>query len=81
MSEGLLESLARHEVPPVPAGLNKRVHQRLNRALLAVHLVDLVLRVLPGLAFEFARAVGHFLKVSLTGRFETRRGDGSREAP
>ncbi|MBI3862222.1 MAG: hypothetical protein HY290_10035 [Planctomycetia bacterium] len=81
MPEGLLESLARREVPPVPADLNKRVHQRLNRALLAAHLVDLVLGVVPCLAAEFVRALGYFLKVSLTGRFESRRGDGSREAP
>jgi hypothetical protein len=81
MAKTLLETLAEREVPPVPAGLNKQVHQRLNRALLAGHLVDLVLRAVPCLAVEFLRAVGHFLQASLTGRFESRRGDGSREAP
>ena len=81
MPRTLLESLAEREVPPVPAGLNKRVHQRLNRVLLAGHLVDLVLEVVPGVAVEFLRAVGHMWLASFTGRFETRRGDGSREAP
>lgn len=81
MAKGLLESLAEREVPPVPANLNRRVHERLNRALLVSHLVDLTLGGLPYLAVHFIRAVGHLFVVSLTGRLESRRGDGSREAP
>ena len=81
MAKGLLESLAEHEVPPVPADLNRRVHERLNRGLLVSHLVDLTLGGLPFLAVHFCRAVGHLLFVSFTGRFESSRGDGSREAP
>jgi hypothetical protein len=81
MAHGLLESLAERDVPPVPADLNRRVHARLNRALLVAHLIDLTLGVLPCLAVHFCRAVGHLLVVSFTGRFESSRGDGSRETP
>ena len=81
MATGLLESLAEREVPPVPADLNRRVHERLNRALLVSHLLDLTLGGLPYLAVHFCRAVGYLLVVSFTGRFESSRGDGSREAP
>lgn len=69
MAKGLLESLAEREVPPVPADLNRRVHERLNRALLISHLADLTLGCLPCLAVHFCRAVGHLLMMSFTGRF------------
>ena len=81
MAIGLLESLAEREVPPVPVDLNRRVHERLNRALLVSHLVDLTLGGLPYLAVHFCRAVGHWLVVSFTGRFESSRVDRPREAP
>ncbi len=81
MPKGLLESLAEREVPPVPADMNRQVHGRLNRVLLVTHVVDLALGGLPFLAVNFCRAVGHLFAVSLTGRFESSRGDGSREAP
>jgi hypothetical protein len=70
MAQVLLESLAEREVPPVPADLNRRVHERLNRALLVSHFVDLTLGGLPFLAVHFFRAVGHLLVVSLTGKFD-----------
>jgi hypothetical protein len=81
MAKGLLESLAEREVPPVPADLNRQVHERLNRALLVSHLIDLTLGGLPYLAVHILRAVGHLLLVSFTGRFESSRGDGPREEP
>ena len=81
MAQSLLESLAEREVPPVPADLNRRVHERLNQALLVSHLIDLTWGGLPFVAVHFFRAVGHLLVVSLTGRFESSRGDGSRDVP
>jgi len=81
MAQGLLESLAEREVPPVPADLNRRVHERLNRALLVSHLIDLTLGGLPYLAVHFCRAVGHLFVVSFTGRFESSRSDRPRETP
>ena len=81
MANGLLNTLAEHGVPPVPAELNERVHQRLNRALLAAHLVDLALGAVPYLAVHFLRGVAHLIGTTYTGRFESDRGDRSREAP
>ena len=81
MGKGLLDTLAERGVPPVPAELNERVHQRLNRALLAAHLVDLALGAVPYVAFHFLCDVGHLIGATYSGRFESDRGDRSREAP
>jgi hypothetical protein len=81
MPKGLLETLAEHGVPPVPEELDERFHQRLNRALLAAHLVDFALGAVPCVAVYFLRAVWHLIGSTFTGRFESDRGDRSREAP
>jgi len=81
MAKGLLDSLAEHGVPPVPEELDERVHQRLNRALLAGHLVDLALGAVPYLAVHLFRGVVHLISSTLTGKFESDRVDRSREAP
>ena len=73
--------MAERGVPPVPEELNERVHLRLNRALVVGHLIDLALGGLPFVAVHFLRATGHFIGSTLTGRFESDRGDRSREAP
>lgn len=70
MSKGLLDRLAEREVPPVPAALNRGVHERVNRALLAAHLLDFVVWGVPYLIGHLSRAVVSFLVGSLTGRFE-----------
>jgi len=69
MAKSMLESLAAREVPPVPADLNRQVHERLNRALLASHLLDLALDGLPYLAIHFCRSIVDFLKFTFRGRF------------
>ncbi len=81
MARGLLDTLAERGVPPVPAGLNERVHQRLNRALLAAHLVDLALGAVPYVAIYFLRGVAHLVGMTFTGKFGNDRSDRSREAP
>ena len=81
MATGLLDTLAERGVPPVPAELNERVHQRLNRALLGAHLVDLALGAVPYLAIHFLRGVAHLVGTAFTGKFESGRSDRSREAP
>ena len=81
MASGLLDSLAERGVPPVPAELNERVHQRLNRALLAAHLVDLALGAVPYVAVHLLRGVAHLIGMTFTGKFGNDRGDRSREAP
>ena len=47
MASDLLEQLAQLEVPPPPAELNQQVHQRVNRSLLVLHVLDLGLRAMP----------------------------------
>jgi hypothetical protein len=77
----LLDSLAGYDVPPVPDEFTEQIHRRLNRALLATHLVDLVVGGVPYLAMHFLRGVGHLIMATLTGRFESDRVDRSHEAP
>ncbi len=81
MTRGLLESLAAHDVPPVPAEFDERVHQRLNRALLAAHLVDLALGAVPYLAGHLLRGVVHLMGATYTGKFESDRRDRSGDVP
>ena len=69
MAKGMLESLAERDVPPVPVDLNRQVHERVNRALLVSHLLDLTFGGLPYLAVHFCRSIGHFLKFTFTGRY------------
>ena len=62
-----LEQLAHNEVPPVPEHFERRLHQRVNRQLLATHLLDLLLRGLPFAVQHFAAALGELLHVTLVG--------------
>lgn len=70
MSKGLLDRLAKREIPPVPAGFDRGVHERVNRALLAAHLLDFMVAGVPYLVGHLSRAVVSFLVGSLTGKFE-----------
>jgi hypothetical protein len=65
----------------MPVRLNERVHQRLNRALLVTHFVDLLAGALPYLAGHLLRGVGHLIGATISGRFESDRVGRSREAP
>lgn len=81
MASDLLEQLAEREVPPVPAELNRQVHQRLNRALLIAHVLDFVFEGVPSLLGHFVPAVGHLLGSTLSGRFEADHRDRPPRAP
>ena len=78
MSMDLWEQLAEREVPAPPPTFERQLHGRLNKALLALHLADLLLK---GMAFaigHFAQAVLHLLAVTCTGRLQSglpRRGE------
>lgn len=69
MSIDLFEQLAEQKVPPVPKNLSRRVHHRLNRALVVLHVAELMLRVLPYCAALFARAVVGMISYTAAGRY------------
>ena len=57
------------EVAETPPEFDRRLHQRVNRALLAQHLLGLAAGCIPWAAFHFVRGVLGALSFSLTGRF------------
>ena len=66
----LFEHLAEVRVPPPPKNLVRRVHRRLNRWLLLLHLVEFVLQVVPYVAGHFVRAVLGWLMLTISGEYE-----------
>ena len=79
MATDFLERLAEAEVPPPPNELAREVHGRLNRVLLAVHLVDLALRGTVYALAQFVRPVAHLIALTLTGRPGTPRREGEED--
>jgi hypothetical protein len=65
----LFEELAENEIPPLPTDFGQRVHQRVNRALVALQILDLLWRGLPLAFVLFGRAAIGFLAYTLTGKF------------
>lgn len=65
----LFEQLSQHEVPPMPERFSQRVHLRLNKTLVVVHVVEFLLRVLPQCALFFGRAVIGLISYTLSGRY------------
>jgi hypothetical protein len=70
MPRDFLEELAEAPVPPVPAAFNRALHERLNRRLLAGHMLDLALRGMGYTLSHFARAAGGLLMLTISGKFE-----------
>jgi hypothetical protein len=68
MVEDLLERLAEAEIPPAPDELDRGVHRRVNRTLLAAHLADLAIRGAAWAAIQFLRPVAHLIVLTLTGK-------------
>lgn len=68
MQHDLFEQLAQTDVPPVPEQLEIALHERLNRRLLSLHVADVLLRALPLAVMHFAAAVGHLVRLTVTGR-------------
>jgi len=73
MANDFLERLATLEVPAPPAEFDRRLHQRLNRWLLAQQLLDFALRALPCTLLRMVQALGALVWFTLTGRFADRR--------
>jgi hypothetical protein len=70
MPRDFLEELAEAPVPPMPDTFNRTLHERLNRRLLAGHVIDLGFRGTGYVLAHFARALGGFFMVTLTGKFD-----------
>ena len=60
-----LEMLAQQEVPPVPADLDARLHQRLNEMLLASHIGEFAGWALPSAAGGLLDGLVHLVEESL----------------
>jgi hypothetical protein len=70
MQTDFLEQLAKIEVRQPPPEFDRQLHQRVNRTLLAQHLLGLVVGSIPWAVAQFLRCVLGALAFSVTGRFE-----------
>ena len=70
MPRDFLEELAEAPVPPLPDTFNRALHDRLNRRLLAGHILDLALRGIGFSFLHFARALAGFFTLTMLGKFE-----------
>jgi hypothetical protein len=70
MPRDFLEELAEAPVPPPPDTFNRALHERLNRRLLAGHILDLALRGIGFCLVHFARALAGFFALTVLGKYE-----------
>ena len=70
MPNDLLDLLSRDDVPKSPRGLSKQVHDRLNPRLLALHLAEFAVAVVPFAFFHFLKAMAGAFVFTLTGDFQ-----------
>lgn len=73
MSHDVFDRLAEWEVPPPPPGpkFERQLHDRLNRALVVLHVVELALRALPWAALQFGQSMLSACLTTLTGKLVT----------
>lgn len=76
MTADLFERLAEQPVPPVPADLERQIHQQVNHWLLAAHLAEFVFRAAPEAARYLIQALLAWGEYTFRGRWpeEPRRG-------
>jgi hypothetical protein len=70
MPNDFLEQLAEIEVPPPPPSFDRQLHNRVNRSLIIVQVVELVLGAFPAAVLEFGRAMLAFGRFTLAGKYE-----------
>ena len=70
MPRDFLEELAEAPVPPLPDTFNRALHERINRRLLAGHILDLALRGIGYCFLHFGRALAGFFTLTVLGKFE-----------
>ena len=73
MSNDFLDQLAAIDAPEPPPEFDRKLHDRVNRALLLQHLLGLAVGSIPWAVFHFLRAVLGAAAFSFTGRFDDRK--------
>lgn len=72
MSTDLFDRLADSRVPPPPAQFERGVHERLNRALVLRQVLEFAVSAIPYACLHFAKAVGGWIVLTVSGRFPKR---------
>ena len=80
MATDLFEQLGDLEVPPPPEAqeFDRKLHDRVNHALVVGQVVDLGARGMPFAAVHFSRALVGLFAVTLTGRYDSKPKNGRR---
>lgn len=65
----LLEQLAEMDVAPSPPEFDRQLHQRLNRSLIAQHLLDFTMGAVPWALWHFFCAVAGMIAFSMSGKY------------
>jgi hypothetical protein len=60
------------KVPPPPVEFDRQLHQRVNKSLVSLQVIDLAVRAMPWAIVEFARAVLGLVAYSIAGRYPDR---------
>lgn len=68
MANDLFAELAEVPVPPLPADFDSVVHRRVNRSLIAMHVLDFVVHGLPWAMLQFGKGVIGLMVFTLTGQ-------------
>ena len=70
MAPDFLQHLADAEVPPVPSTFGEQLHERMNRGLLAMQVVEFLTLVFPAAMFELGRGLAALARFTLSGKYE-----------
>ena len=62
--------LAEADIPPPPDHFDEKLHERLNRVLVVLHMIDLCLRAIPWAATMLCQPLIAFSRFTFTGLFE-----------
>jgi hypothetical protein len=77
--DDFLEQLAHLEVRQPPPAFDRQLHQRVNRALVAQHVFNLIVAAAPGALLHFLRGAVAVLDSSVRGVFDAREPEKPRE--
>ena len=75
MIQDWFEQLAEQDVPPAPVDFDRRLHERVNDSLLAVHYLEFACRAAPYALLHFSQAMIGALRFTLTGKYPSDRPD------